>query len=376
MANRIILGGKICDTQFDWNGKTVAKFIIGGKECILKAKGTTGGGGGTTPGGLPPSMDGAVCGLHGNCYIGRWPDAEEEKEFFRITTTVRNNEFKGATHLIGVHMPQVTRIGMAGFQGCTELETASFPELETIDAGVFTDCNGLKNFYGPKVKTIGNDAFVHDRLWNVFSLKLPLEWPELTTLGEYSLGYNNLPDGTHVKFPKLTTAVEMSVGGVTAVDTRQDVPLLSPQNIWGDAGSYASNKIKTFKTHWTDGAAISRVIYQSSFLEVVEFENEVDLTKINFLSSHSGSTPNPVPILKMPNQTFIARANNGIIYVPTIEISGATTIADDALHNGDNWIKNVTMKSKFNTQAEKDRIFGVKKDGYGGWATINFTWVP
>lgn len=38
-SNQIIYGNEIQDTQYDWNGKTVAKFIYNGKECVLKVAG-------------------------------------------------------------------------------------------------------------------------------------------------------------------------------------------------------------------------------------------------------------------------------------------------------------------------------------------------
>lgn len=142
MANKIIFGGKVCDTQFDWKGKTVAKFIYNGKECVL-----------------------APAWVSINSYTGTFRENTLKVAFSKIDTTVTDGQFRQEDLLTTISMPEVISVGSNGFY---------YAKLTSIDL--------------PKVQTIGSYAFYNsfpsDSLHNPATYSLSL--PAVTQIGDYA----------------------------------------------------------------------------------------------------------------------------------------------------------------------------------------------
>lgn len=170
MSNKIIFNGKVQDTQFDYNGKTVAKFIYNGKECIL----------------IDPLA---------NKFEGTWSTPEKEAMFMAFTTSVQTGgQLRSEPGITSITLPRATWIGISEFQN-SPLTSLSIPEAITINDNAFESAK-LTSLSLPKAITIGNYAFMDSPLTSV-------SLPEARTIGTGTFWHTpitsvDLPKATHI----------------------------------------------------------------------------------------------------------------------------------------------------------------------------------
>lgn len=381
MANRILFKGKICDTQYEWNGKTVEKLIWleTGKECVLK-----------------PLI------LATNTFTGTFSSQAKEAAFMAITTSVADNQFDSEASLTSISMPKVTTIGGIAFSA-SPLTSLSLPEVTTIGQFAFISSK-LTSLDLPKVATIGDNAFNQ-------SLLTSLDLPEATTIGNATFYGSKL---TSLDLPKVTAIGDSAFNSIvnlssTSVTMNKKFNTNTEKDRIFGAGHW--NHI-TFQWLNDDGTVdippnaftgtFSTPAMRAAFMGITtsvadnQFKEERGLTSISLPEvttiGNYAFYATPLTSLSLPKVTVIKTRAFMYSKLTSLDLPEATTIGEHAFQESKltslsmpkvttidgfaflNIVNapstTVTLKSKFNTSTEKDRIFG-----FGNWTDITFTWV-
>lgn len=314
MANRILFNGKICDTQYTWKGKTVAKFIWNGKECVLKTVG--------------PKQ---------NSFTGTFSTPTKQADFMAITTTVANDQFKDETGLTGVSLPSVTSIGFNAFKN-SPLTSLDIPKATTIEDDAFMTIRNDANTVVTMNKKYNSD-YEKDRIFGPGNTGvIHFEWtnddgtiyipPPNTFTGSFSSSakqsefmnifdavnddaFKNEPGITGISLPE-TTRIGMNAFKNSPI-TSLDLPKITVVDLWA---------------------------FQSAKLTTLSLPTATNIQSNSFENS---------PLTSLDVRSAINLGDNAFSSI----VNSATT--------------EVWIPKQFNANAEKDRIFGS-----GNWDQITF----
>lgn len=254
-----------------------------------------------------------------NSFTGTWSSPEQEAAFMAITDTVAENKFFFETGITSITLPETTTIETNAFVYSSSLSSVHIPKAITIgDKSFDGTSNNLEIWINKKFNTNAEkDRIFGTGKWN----NITFHW------------LNN--DGTEY---------------------------VQHTNKFG--GSFTDSQKQAEFMAITDTVADS------------QFSTEIGLTMISFSNVKNIGVNAfyyaPITVVDLPECTSIGAG--AFHYSPAnlgLDIPKCETIGDGAFVGISNAsTTQVRMKSKFNTFAEKTRIFGDSN-----WTNLKFYWV-
>ena len=333
-----------------------------------------------------------------NSYTGRFKDVYSEEQFMSYTDTIpEGNRFHAQNKLTSISLPNVQNMGNYAFEGCGNLVSINLPKATNIGGNAFGDSPNLKVLDLPYATDIGSNAFTSAQLTY-------LSIPNATLIGDNAFAnIINLPETIVYLNPiydnstdkdRIFNSSSGSTGGwnlITFRYTSLAPDRFSPleNSFTGDFNSPAieTHFLETYSTIAdTDGFNRNNKLLSVSMplitsVGIDSFTHNIQLAKIYFpnakeVRATAFKYSSQIKLVDLPKATFIGTETFYFCLLTYINVPIADTIGDHAFASTVNAATTIVrLPEKFNSAAEKDRIFK-KIDGTGDYSTITFIWIP